>query len=815
MIISTTTDFNRGVRPCIVALRLDADDGNTYWDYLNIKYPQSPLCFSIFEADAKDAITISQGLAFLHFGCTSNRDGSISCHTFQEPKEISFVINFSNSKILHELAVSLPCPRSGSLLQNWLIDDKSIQRMILSPDVLLRLFVSKETHETGGFKYELLTSLNKSNSLGKIEVIDFKMIMLHLQKFVTDYFDLHPMENKIVVKNASWEMFSCDGVLILDRSNVAELQTKLERLHITPTDNVLVECFIDNRLSAERPYHRIRVYSTCNGKISSKMKESHKVNIPTSLSPFFFTFSDTPYCTGDTSMLHVDTITSRDLRCQIHAITQKYWDTILPCLMEVDKDAELVLFGFDFVLSPKGPVCLEVNNLDSLSAYSLYVHETHGDECGLKPLYGMYNHMLSRSYDYMLRGRTVVVVGVGCYSKLHLFDYLARVEAHVVLLDVKPPPASVGGAVKHYIKVSLYDPAQYEVEAKKVTAKLKELELEPFSVMTLYEDYVPFRTMLTDILQEEGILKLKNKTLSFATSLRNKDKVRVYNAIRGQPSSYFDARQFSIASSAIVLTDKNLSTIQIGCPHILKLSTSSSAYGCMRINSTKDIVPAYQAAKKLIASTPTDAGVGMCFSTQIFMSEMYDGSEHDLDIIMRDGEPIWHIFSDNIAVAAGGSTDGTQFLEKGCVMPSTIITGVESKQILSRITQALKYLSLTHGVFNVEFILTAFGVKIIDVNPRPGGYYINEWVNAITGVCTYAAEVILQSELEYFVQPLVSGRSIVGYNVFSRNQLTKETGCCPTDVGKDVRVFYVQNPDEEVDSTELYATIYEITDLFH
>lgn len=80
--------------------------------------------------------------------------------------------------------------------------------------------------------------------------------------------------------------------------------------------------------------------------------------------------------------------------------------------------------------------------------------------------------------------------------------------------------------------------------------------------------------------------------------------------------------------------------VRIECPHILKLSTSLSAFGCMRIGTTKDIVPAYWAAKNLITATSSKAGVGTCFDVKIFMSELYKGSEHDLEIIMRDGEPV-------------------------------------------------------------------------------------------------------------------------------------------------------------------------------
>jgi predicted ATP-grasp superfamily ATP-dependent carboligase len=114
----------------------------------------------------------------------------------------------------------------------------------------------------------------------------------------------------------------------------------------------------------------------------------------------------------------------------------------------------------------------------------------------------------------------------------------------------------------------------------------------------------------------------------------------------------------------------------------------------------------------------------------------------------------------------------------------------------------------------VEFIRTALGIKIIDVNPRAGGYYNQEWIRIITGVSTFEAEVILCSNLEYFGHPLASSRSISGRSVFSERELAEELSRRSTTAGQahDVRVFRVQDPAEMADATALYASVYEVTD---
>lgn len=171
-----------------------------------------------------------------------------------------------------------------------------------------------------------------------------------------------------------------------------------------------------------------------------------------------------------------------------------------------------------------------------------------------------------------------------------------------------------------------------------------------------------------------------------------------------------------------------------------------------------------------------------------------------------------NLFSDNFPVAAGKDTTGEEFLEKGCVMPSKIIKGEDAQKILTSAVRALNNLDLSHGVYNVEFIFTHQGIKVIDVNQRPGGYYINERINIVTGVDTFVAEVILRSELEYFIQPLASDRSIAGYNVFSEEQLTEETARCAS-IPKDVWIFNMHGDEGNTSGVaNLYATIYKVFD---
>jgi hypothetical protein len=104
-------------------------------------------------------------------------------------------------------------------------------------------------------------------------------------------------------------------------------------------------------------------------------------------------------------------------------------------------------------------------------------------------------------------------------------------------------------------------------------------------------------------------------------------------------------------------------------------------------------------------------------------------------------------------------------------MPSLKYSTRETQQITKLVKDQLLKLGLSHGVFNVEFIDTPLGFKIIDVNPRPGGYYINAYIRYLYGIDTFKAETILNSRFPLSILPLSLRIYLEGTAIYDRQDI--------------------------------------------
>ena len=211
-----------------------------------------------------------------------------------------------------------------------------------------------------------------------------------------------------------------------------------------------------------------------------------------------------------------------------------------------------------------------------------------------------------------------------------------------------------------------------------------------------------------------------------------------------------------------------------------------------------------QRCKTLIENTPSNKGVGTMFNPTIFISDLYKGSEHDIDIIMSDVKCIFYVLSDNVCHS---NTEQSNFTEKGCIMPSRRFYGKKNsfynrEIIKSFVENCLIKLKLVNGVYNVEFIMTGLGMKIIDINPRPGGYYINEWIRKLYGIDTFKYEILSNSNLiiSKIHNLCLNKTEIIGESIFDTKHLAS----------RNYDFIFQLNEDLISDGIDPIAMIYQI-----
>ncbi|CAH2321417.1 carnosine synthase 1 [Pelobates cultripes] len=111
----------------------------------------------------------------------------------------------------------------------------------------------------------------------------------------------------------------------------------------------------------------------------------------------------------------------------------------------------------------------------------------------------------------------------------------------------------------------------------------------------------------------------------------------------------------------------------------------------------------------------------------LLLAEYITGTEHDVDLVMSpSGQILAAYVSDN------GPTLLPGFTETAAALPSRL--GTEQRcQLIQAAAFSCRSLGLYPGVFNVELKLTETGPRLLEINPRMGGFYLRDWIRHVYG----------------------------------------------------------------------------------
>ena len=700
--------------------------------------------------DYKEIIIKEDG-EYLSYGYVLDENNqNLVKQTFPTLRKITFLVNtLENFPFESYLIISkFQCFKTGSLIHNNIIDNKTVQALINHPENIIHIFITTE-NSNSNFLINSFSNEKKIN--GNVTPFD-NNIRSNIRNKCIEYFQ-KSSDEKIVLKNDSPKANSGKFTVIFERSETEKpsFNEKIEIL-LSLSGNILIEKFVDSRMNSV--YHRIRVYY---------QKTDKAMNV---ISDLLYTFSENGITSGRSSQIFINYLNHESLRKSIFEVCNQYYNKLTPILYEYDTTHENIFLGFDFLIRPDHTVyCIEVNSVDSLGVATEVISNT-----SFNPVDDFFNYMIGRSYDYLLKDKTIIIVGYGSYTKLKLFRYCKTNSIKIILID-----GSLNKNVVEYvdrdlfIQADLVDVKGYEKEVERISKILQEKQLEIFSIVTIWEFFIPFKILL----QEKLNLK-HNYHTTYREALLNRDKLKTYQNLSKPKLDDLQGIQQAFgsknyASNCVELDDNNIKTIEIDSPKIMKISTGAGATGATSILNNQELIDSYNKIKDLLRVVPLDSPYGVNFEPKIFISDFYKGSEHDLDIIMCEGKCILGVFSDNETF---DPLTEKKFSEKGCVMPSKIIKTKEEQEFLtSLIAYHLCKLNLTHGVFNVEFIYTNLGMKIIDINPRPSGYYNNEWIHKLYGICTFKYEILLNSCLKNIIIKNKTKDFFVGKSIYHEKEM--------------------------------------------
>jgi carnosine synthase len=391
-------------------------------------------------------------------------------------------------------------------------------------------------------------------------------------------------------------------------------------------------------------------------------------------------------------------------------------------LTHIPQNKQTDFIGLDVVLrNHKGQLelfLIEVNDHDcigTLLGYGVQHSPNRTDIFDKCILDKWVETMLYRSYQYMLKGKNILMIGGGGYSKLNVFEFANQVGINIILIDSNSQHFAATYS-SQFFNIDIDDHTKDIENALTIVEVVHNHCISVDGVVTFWEDHVPLSSLVASFLGKPAN--------DYQSASIAKSKLLTHKKILTDESNklIFECREFS--NGVDFRTLNNIEDVQNIPQHyyplVIKLDTGSCSFGVEVIQTKEELLAKFEDYKSYI-QTATHYGAGLSFKYQIFVTPYLQGSEHDVDLIMFDDELVAGYVTDN------GPTLPTLCKEMTAIMPS-LLDKEKQENLIHAAWKVCHKLGLKQGVFNVEAIYTPLGVKILEINARMAGFYFPKWV---------------------------------------------------------------------------------------
>lgn len=711
-------------KPCIVFFSL-ADERLTLLLAASRILPESafivtePTWVKVIQEGNKSVLYLLEGITMNEFG---------QCfHTkFKTPQKITFLCNFCTEAafsfyepVHQEKAQKFQfyegladCPMSSGIELEEYTNDKLHTRLLAAarnvnvPQTMVFGFsLEKYSHHPVTPKVQLISL---SRNLSNDEIREY------LTAFPASQFVIKP-------SGARWMGSRLCTIESKDNLNRAVENFKKCMDSLQDNDCLLVEEFIDSSITDNcKLGARLRVFVTrrpnnvveTSGIICNLGYIDQPINGDTSES-----FSIDYVC----NFLQLTNEEKNQLVDKINRLGEAVLESIIgyekQYLTHVIQNKKTDFIGLDVVLRNHNnqlePFLIEVNDHDSISTLQIYEVQHSPNRTDI--LDKWIETMLYRSYQYLLKGKNILMIAGGGYSKLNIFEFANQVGINIILVDSDSQHFAASYS-SQFFNIDIDDHTKDIENALAIVEVVRNHCINVDGVVTFWEDNVPLSSLVASFLGKP--------VNDYQSASIAKSKLLTHKKILADESSKLtcECREFSNGVDFRVLN--NVSDVhnipQHYYPLVIKLDTGSASFGVEVIQTEEELLTKFEDYKSYI-QTATQYGAGLSFKYQIFVTPYLQGSEHDVDLIMFDGELVAGYVTDN------GPTLPTLCKEMTAIMPS-LLDKEKQENLIHAAWKACHNVGLKQGVFNVEAIYTPLGVKILEINARMAGFYFPKWV---------------------------------------------------------------------------------------
>lgn len=213
---------------------------------------------------------------------------------------------------------------------------------------------------------------------------------------------------------------------------------------------------------------------------------------------------------------------------------------------------------------------------------------------------------------------------------------------------------------------------------------------------------------------------------AFSTNVvmeRRKDLVRAAIDRAGLPNA-----RHAVARSWDDLRD---AAAAIGYPIVAKPTDLASSAFVQLVRDENELRAAYDALAAFPRNFRDQARM-----PEVLVEEFLDGEEISVEACTCNGA------TTIVGITDKSVTGSPYFVEDGHMFPARI-DAPTAAAVHELVLGALAAVGHDHGVSHTEVKLTSRGPRIVEINPRPGGNYIAELVERVTGIDLLLAQIDL------------------------------------------------------------------------
>nr|KAF6437112.1 carnosine synthase 1 [Molossus molossus] len=385
--------------------------------------------------------------------------------------------------------------------------------------------------------------------------------------------------------------------------------------------------------------------------------------------------------------------------------------------------------GVDFALTVAGgaliPVALELNSglcLEACGALEgLWAAPRSGtatkEAAAATPLV---ETMLRRSARCLVEGKQLLVIGAGGVGKKFVWE-AARdygLKLHLVESD---PNHFASQLVQTFIHFDVTEHRKDEENARLLAELVRARGLQLDGCFSYWDDCL----VLTALLCQELGLPCSPPAAMRLAKQKSRTQLHLL-CCHGPPwpaPSLHAVPCCPLESEA----DVERAVCQVPLPGVMKLEFGAGAVG---VRLVKDALQCHQHFSQIAHDLQGEAdhpGIGLGWGNSMLLMEFIEGTEHDVDLVLFGGRLLAAFVSDN------GPTRLPGFTETAACMPTGLAPEQEA-QLVQAAFRCCLGCGLLDGVFNVELKMTKAGPRLIEINPRMGGFYLRDWILELYGV---------------------------------------------------------------------------------